>query len=275
MSAPAAPASMAIAAAQCVVTPDVAKNGAAIRHAATRAAARGARLVVACEGALTGYAKAEISDWRNVDWREVARQADAIADCAARLGIDIAYGAAHQVEGEASPRNAVTIARGDRGASLRYDKRVLSYTERHGWYAPGGEPTLLDIGGWTFGLALCIEVQFPPLFAQYRRLGADAVLFPAYAADPMFALLARAHAVTNSLWIAMATPVSGSVRLPSAIFGPDGSVLRQAMRKRAGLAVATLDRDDPRFDVALNKARPFRRAVEAEVEALTRMKATI
>jgi hypothetical protein len=60
------------------------------------------------------------------------------------------------------------------------DKRFLSNTELGGWYTPGTTPTVFGIEGYRFGCAICIEVQFAEFFAEYERLGVDAVLFASY-----------------------------------------------------------------------------------------------
>src|SRR5690606_13409685 len=62
---------LVIAAAQSLVSSDIAANGAAIRQLIAGAATSGARHVVFCEGALSGYAKNQIASpqsWRNYDW---------------------------------------------------------------------------------------------------------------------------------------------------------------------------------------------------------------
>jgi hypothetical protein len=49
--------------------------------------------------------------------------------------------------------------------------------------------------------------------------------------------------------------------LPSGVLGPDGRWIDQlAGQETPGIIVADLDPKDPRFDIPLNKARPWRRA---------------
>jgi hypothetical protein len=57
----------------------------------------------------------------------------------------------------------------------------------------------------------------------------------------------------------MATPAQCSLGLPSAVIGPDGHTVKQAPANgMPSLLIATLDRMDARYEIALTKARPWR-----------------
>jgi predicted amidohydrolase len=121
----------------------------------------------------------------------------------------------------------------------RYDKRFVSATERTHMYTPGREPVVFDIGGFRFGMMLCLEILFPELFVDYAALGVDAVLVSS-AADPKFGLLARAHALMNmftvSLSMATGPELAGSA---AGIAGWDGW-LAAVPHPEPGLAVADI-----------------------------------
>ncbi len=53
----------------------------------------------------------------------------------------------------------------------RYDKRKCSHTEVNRFYTPGFEPVVFDVDGFRFGMAVCIEINFSDLFADYDRRG--------------------------------------------------------------------------------------------------------
>jgi predicted amidohydrolase len=93
------------------------------------------------------------------------------------------------------------------------DKRFLSNTELGGWYTPGTTPTVFGIEGYRFGCAICIEVQFAELFAEYERLGVDAVLF-AHGIPPPSQIALQAHAALNCVWVGAATPAQAAVKGP-------------------------------------------------------------
>lgn len=251
-----------IAAAQTFVSSDIAENGRAIRSMIARAAADGVRLVHFCEGALSGYGKFQIinpEDWHGFDWASQEAELRAIADLCGQHSIFAVVGGAHRLSQGYPPHNSLYVF-SDTGALLtRYDKRFLSNSELGGWYTPGTEPITFGVDGYRFGCAICIESQFQEVFTEYERLGVDAVLFASYGILPYFRIALRAHAGLNCLWISAATPVQKAHKGPAGIIGPDGEwVTECAASAEPGLAMATLDRNDPTYDIPLQKARPWR-----------------
>jgi predicted amidohydrolase len=251
--------SIKIAVAQSLITPDVCANGSHIRDLMTQAAAEGARLVQFTEGALSGYSKAQIRDWHEVDWDALRQELEQVAAHAERLGIWVALGCNHQLPPPNRPHNSVHVI-SDEGKFIgRYNKRFCSHSEVTDWYTPGSTPFMFEVDGFRFGSVLCIEVQFPELFAEYEGLGVDCLLFSAYSKDPMYGIQAQAHAATNCYWIGLATPAQCSKALPSAVIGPDGYVSSQAPATgEAAVVCSVLNRQDQRYEIALTKARPWR-----------------
>ena len=253
---------LSIAVAQSQVTPDIAVNGAHIRELIARAAAQGAGLVLLPEGALSGYAKAQVRSWSGFDWAGLRAELELTAQHCAALGISAAIGSAHPLGPDERPHNSVYIVGPDGAPETRYDKRLLSNTEIRDWYTPGFEAVTIERQGFVFGLSICIEMQFPELFADYERVGSDAVLHATYGLGLAGETVLRAHAATNCLWIAVASPANAVAEGASGIIGPDGNWLARC-GDGVDIAIAALDRDDPRLDIALNKARPWRRVARA------------
>jgi predicted amidohydrolase len=251
-----------VAAAQTAVSPDIAANGAAIRAAIETAAAEGARLVVFCEGALSGYAKAQIAnpgDWGRFDWTAQEAELRSIAALCGDLKVHAAVGGAHRLDASDRPHNSLYVLSDEGRLATRYDKRLLSFSEVSDWYTPGREPVTFAVDGTRFGCAICIEAQFAEVFMDYERMGVDAVLFASYGIPRSFQIALQAHASLNCLWIVAAAPAQKSGKGPAGIIGPDGEWMAQASASSVGaLATAEIDRADPRFDIALNKARPWR-----------------
>lgn len=246
------PKTIRIAAVQSRIEPDIAANGGHIRQLLDEAAARGAELALLPEGALSGYCKAQIRDWRELDWDLLADELARTHKHAEQLGLVAVIGAAQPVEGK-RPHNSLHVL----PLGQRYDKRRLSNTEINDWFTPGFEPLTLDHSGYRFGTTLCIEVQFPELFAQYEALGVDCVLHGSYGLGEIGDVILQAHAATNCLWLAAATPANAD-KPASGIIGPDGLWAARCGRG-VDIAVTELDRSDARYDIALNKARPWRR----------------
>ena len=226
----------------------------------------GCRLVHFPEGALSGYVKAQIDDWAAVDWRALRDELDAVSDHAARLGIWTVLGSNHRLTPPNRPYNSLYVITDEGAVVGRYDKRLCSNAELADWYTPGAEALIFEVDGLRFGAALCIEVQFPELFIDYGRLGVDCLLFSAYSDDPIYGLLARAHAATNNFWLSLSIPALAGNRLAAGFIGPDGNLLAQAETNGAELLVlGEIDKTSPQFDVSINKARPWRAAARSGV----------
>ncbi|MFK0331496.1 carbon-nitrogen hydrolase family protein [Rhizobium sp. NPDC090275] len=255
-------AELQIATAQTFVSSDIAANVASIRDLIGQAASAGARLINFCEGALSGYGKMQImspEDWSTFDWEAQRAALRSIAEICGELSIFAVVGGAHRFSDSRPPHNSLYVF-SDAGALInRYDKRFLSNSELQGWYTPGTAPVVFDVDGYRFGCAICIESQFQEVFSEYERLGVDAVLFSSYGVPPRFQTVLRAHADLNCIWIGAATPVQKAHKGPAGTIGPDGEwVVQCPAAPEPGFAVATLDRDDPAYDIPLKKARPWR-----------------
>jgi predicted amidohydrolase len=151
------------------------------------------------------------------------------------------------------------------GHGLRAAIAVGKHNEITHFYSPGFEPVVFDVDGYRFGCVICVEINFPQLFAEYDRLGVDCLLLSAWPVDSIFFVKARAHAAIHNYWLSLSVPGQSADLMRSAVIGPDGSRL-SSVDDTAGLAVTTLDRDAPEFHVELELARPWRaRANQGEI----------
>ncbi|MEY9947476.1 carbon-nitrogen hydrolase family protein [Kitasatospora sp. GAS1066B] len=257
-----------IAVAQTPVTCDPSANGEAVRELMGQARDAGARLVHFPEGAISGYpsgaeAKEALAGWR-IDWESVRDQLELTAESAADLGLWVVVGAGHQLTPPNRPHNSLYVISDEGRLIGRYDKRRCSHTEITGWYSPGFAPLTFDIDGFRFGCTLCIEVNFPELFIEYRELGVDCVLFSSFSEDPVFDVLARGHAASQTFWISASVPAQCSAAMAAGVIGPHGSWLdRCPADGTTAMVCVDLDRTDPSLDVALNKAGPWRELARA------------
>lgn len=253
---------------QSTICADVRTNGRHARVAMRRAAAAGARIVHFPEAALSGYVEAQVADWAEVDWRELRDELDEIGALAHELGIWVVIGANHRLDGRRWPQNSLYVFSDTGALAGRYSKRLCSNTEVTWWYTPGEQPLVFTVDGMRFGCAICIEVVFPHLFAEYERLGVTCMLLSAYSADPIHGVMARAHAATNCMWLSLATPVACTPGLPSAMVGPDGHVIAECPPGAPGMVLHMIDPAAERYHVPLRLARPWRaRAMSGEIYA--------
>src|SRR5882757_2979085 len=175
-----------IAIAQLPITGDVHKNSHEICKAMREAARGGARLIQFPEGMLSGYAKAPIMDWAEVDWGIVREELESTMKLAAELKIWVVLGSAHPLTPPHWPHNSLYIISDEGKLVNRYDKRLVSHTEVTRFYTPGYEPIVFEVDGFRFGCIICVEINFPKLFIEYEELGIDCLIMSAYPVDSIF-----------------------------------------------------------------------------------------
>ncbi|WP_331724338.1 carbon-nitrogen hydrolase family protein (plasmid) [Streptomyces longwoodensis] len=150
--------------------------GQEIRALMAEAAEAGAQLVQFPEGAIVYPSKHVTAagpdgrlapaDWSRAAWDVLHKEAESIAALARELRMWTAFGSLHPLTPPNRPHNSLYIV-SDRGKLIaRYDKRFLSHTELSYLYTPGREPLVFEVDGIRIGCALCVEANFPPLFAQ-------------------------------------------------------------------------------------------------------------
>ncbi|MCU0631021.1 MAG: carbon-nitrogen hydrolase family protein, partial [Methanoregulaceae archaeon] len=114
-------------------------------------------------------------------------------------------------------------------------------------YQPGEDIATFQLGGIIFGLAICYDLRFSPLFRVYAIAGAECMLVPsAWPVSRMDAweLFIRTRAIENQIFVAGIntigiTPVdwySGN----SIVAGPSGTIITRAPEAE-GITYADLD----------------------------------
>lgn len=230
------------------VAGDVAANLARIETAAVQAAARGARILVAPELATTGYgAGPVISDLAEPrDGRQVKR----LAAISQKHGLAVVAGFAER-EGVRF-FNSVAFADGDSEPAI-YRKRQLYGTYERALFSPGPpESSLRTVDGFTVGLLICYDVEFPELVRALALADVDAVLVPTALPESPFAnfiatSVVPVRAFENQIFIAYANHVgrdnSFSYAGRSCIVGPDGATLAAAGSDEDTVIFADIDPD--------------------------------
>ena len=270
-----------LAVAQSTVPEDPTDRGALraagqeIRALMVEAAEAGARLMQFPEGAVTYPSKHVMAagpagelvpaDWSRAAWDVLREEAESITVLAGRLGLWTVFGSIHPLTPPNRPHNSLYVV-SDRGQLVaRYDKRFLSHTEVSYLYSPGHQPLVVEVDGIRFGFALCIEANFPEVFAEYERLDVNCVLLSVMVDDAPRARVAQAYGTLYNYWVGYSVPSQFSATVPSGIVAPGGRWLAQCPADgQPALAVADIDLDsaDPDIDVALRYARPWRRRAQ-------------
>jgi predicted amidohydrolase len=273
-----------MAVAQSVVPEDPTDRGALraaglqLRALMVEAAGAGARLVQFPEGAITYPSKHVMAagpagelvpaDWSRAAWDVLREEAESITALAGELGLWTVFGSIHPLTPPNRPHNSLYVV-SDRGRLVaRYDKRFLSHTEVSFLYSPGHQPLVVEVDGIRFGFALCIEANFPEVFAEYERLDVDCVLLSVMADDAPRARVAQAYGTLYNYWLGYSIPAQFSATVPSGIVAPGGRWLARCPADGcSALAIADIDLDskDEDIDMAIRYARPWRRSARAEL----------
>lgn len=129
-------------------------------------------------------------------------------------------------------------------------------------YTPGTDPLTFQAGGLNFGCALCIEVNFPEVFAVYEQLDVDCMLVSVMVEDAIRPVIAQSYAALHCYWLGYSCAAQHSRTVQAGIVAPGGRWLaRCPANGQPAIAVADLDPDSTDEDIviALRHARPWRR----------------
>ena len=253
-------------------------SGRGLRRLMQDAHDAGARLIHFPEGATCSPHKRILSidgpdtvgpaDWDRFEWDVLRQELAATAELARTLNLWTVLGSVHRLTPPHRPHNSLYVISGRGEVVTRYDERMLSQTKISYMYAPGSAPLTFDVNGVLFGCLLGIEVHFPELFSEYERLGVDCVLFSSAGGAPgdelIFATEAQGHAAANSYWVSFSVPARHAAAAPSGLIGPSGQWLARGPRDQTpSLAVADLDDGAEDVEIAVFRARPWRRTARA------------
>jgi len=255
------------------------EGGREVRRLMHEARAAGARIVHFAEGALCAPNKYLLSaegpdrvgaaQWDRMRWDVLRAEAVETAGYAGELGIWTIFGAPHRLTAPHRPHNSLYVIDDAGRLVTRYDERMLSHTKVSYIYTPGTEPRTFEVDGVRFGCLLGMEVHFPELFAEYERLDVDCVQFsttggPDAANTAVFATEALGLAATNSYWIGFATGARHAETAPSGVVSPAGAwQARCPASQTSAITVADLDEGAAEVEVAVLRARPWRRTARS------------
>lgn len=228
--------SIAVAQPPCV-SGDVAAN--AGTHAATVRSA-GTRVVVFPEMSLTGY---ELD--APAITAEDPRLAPIVAACAEAGSVALVGAPVH---GDGDRVHIATLAVDGGGVTMAYHKIWLAATESVR-FTPGGKPAVLEVDGWSLGLAICKDTGHPEHAADTAALGMD-VYVASILETPDRAAVQHERTqrviTDHGVWVALAS-FAGSTGGGfthalgrSGIWSPDGTVIVQVGPEVGAIARATL-----------------------------------
>jgi len=207
-----------------------------------KAAENGASIVCFPEQFVTGWDPASVSNTQLIDGKIVQT-----LSCYAKHH-DIAVLGSLRLVDEGRLYNACIVIGRDGILVTGYRKVHLFSPLMEGThYHPGEHIATFQQGDMTFGLAICYDLRFPPLFRVYATAGAECMLVPsAWPASRMDAweLFIRTRAIENQIFVAGintigTTPVDRYTG-NSMVAGPLGNIISQAPDKE-GITYADLN----------------------------------
>jgi deaminated glutathione amidase len=233
-----------VAVAQLAATDDAGANIALARSLVADAADAGARLVVLPEYTLAWAPRlrADLADHH----RDLA---EALAAAAAEHDVVVVVGTLQPTDERIGN---VALVLGPDGTLGGYRKVHLfdafGVTESD-VLDPGepGEGLVVDVDGWSVGVATCYDLRFPETFRVLVDGGADVLAVgAAWASGPgkadQLEVLARARALENTSFLLLASQCGEGRTGRSAVIGPLGEVMAEA-DDRPTLLVTDLSRE--------------------------------
>lgn len=221
---------------------------AALDQAAQHARAEGADLILTPEMTLGGY---------NVgpdQCKTLAALADTLTDALKSIAIkhDIALVVGLALPGAGEPYNGVIVLDSAGVERHRYHKTHLyGGVDRIQFAAGGALSGVFELNGWSVGLAICYDIEFPEVARGLALQGADLILVPTANMIPFDSVATRlvpARAEENAIYLAYANYVGSEADFTygglSCICGPDGGDLARAPQDAPDLLFADLSHAD-------------------------------
>ena len=238
---------MRIALAQLTPTGDPRVNLAAILDRAREAAAGGARMVLAPEGAITdafGDPESIVGNAESVDGPFVTALRQASAD----LGLAIAVGTFVPAADGRVSNVLVVVDGGELVAAYRKIHLYDAFAHRESrTVVPGDEePPIIELDGFRIGLATCYDLRFPELFRSLSARGVDVLaLASAWATgsgkEDHWVTLLRARAIENTSYVVAADQQGSGCIGRSAAFDPFGLPLLDLGYRAPALGFVEID----------------------------------
>jgi predicted amidohydrolase len=240
---------------QFAVGGSIANNGRQVCHYIQKAAKAGAEIVHFPESALTGYAGIDFPNFVDYDWDLLGAETERIQQAATKSKIYVAFGSAHRTSGSDKPYQSLYLVNPKGQIQCRYDKRFCTRAELKR-YTPGERFVFFTINGVKCSLLVCFDVRFPELYRQLYKRGVKCIFQSFYNArqkgpsvhSDIMRQSMQCHAACNAMWVSMSNASGYYSPYPSCFIQPDGKIVRQLKRNKAGIMINTVDLSQELYD---------------------------
>lgn len=245
------PAPLVVAAGQAACSAlDISANVAVAAELVSRAADRGAQVLVLPELFLTGYELEAIVEHPNrYTLGPADSRLDPLAAACSRMHVAVVVGAPAWDPDTGRTYIAALVLDRNGQVVAQYNKQHVDSCERSTGFAPGTSGCTIVLDGWNLGLAICWDSSYPEHARSAARDGCDAYLigamFPGERGTRKRSIVCAARAVDNAMYVVAANhigrsgPYDGSGG--SAVWDPMGAVLADAGDADPGIACGRLD----------------------------------
>ncbi len=214
----------------------------------------GARIVCLPETALPGH-RDQLRPVPDTTADEIERALELVGAAAARVGVIANVGAERPTS---HGREILSVVFDADGSRLGEQVKTQIDPSEETWYVPGSGRRTFEVGGLTFGIAICHEAyRYPEITRALALAGAQVVFVPHYvvtddrslptlwcdAANPYNEKSLMVRALENTIYIAAANnagPTQGSV---TGIVAPDGTLVASLSYGEVGVVAADIDLD--------------------------------
>ena len=220
----------------------------ALDQAAQLARTKGADLLLTPEMTLGGYNVG--SDRCKTLAASASDLIDALKSIAKKHEIALAVGLA--LPGPDCPYNGVIVLDAAGNERHRYHKTHLyGGVDRTQFAAGAALSGVFDLNGWSIGLAICYDIEFPEVARALALQGVDLILVPTANMIPFDSVATRlvpARAEENAIYLAYANYIGTEGNFTygglSCICGPDGNDLARASQDAPDVLFANLSHSD-------------------------------
>lgn len=244
-----------VATCQFAVEGSVRRNSSIIRSYIEKAKKLGADVVHFPESALSGYGGVDVPNFVDYDWDLLKVETGRIQSVAAKRRIWIVLGSAHRIKGTDKPHQSLYLISSEGKIVGRYDKRFCIKAELKR-YTPGERFVYFTINAIKCSLLICFDIRFPEIYRQLYKKGVKCIFQSFYNARQKGASVhsdimrqsMQCRAATNAFWISMSNASGYYCPYPSCFIQPDGKIVKQLIRNKAGIMVNTVDLSKKFYD---------------------------
>ncbi len=233
-----------IASCQFPVSADIGRNASYVRRYLRAAAAAGAHLLHTSETCLSGYAGTDFMSLANFDWDRLRAETDRLRAMAAETGLWLVLGSTHLLDARTPPTNCLYLITPSGRIVDRYDKCMLTSSDRKA-YSAGNRLVTRVIRGVKVGLAICYDVCYPQIYAAYREQKVKLMLHSFYNArhagrnclDVLNGRQVPTRCADNRLWAVANNSSQPYSHWGSFVARPDATIAQQLPMNRAGMLI--------------------------------------